>query len=622
MDKNSITGIIIIAVILIGYSFFTKPSKEEIAQRQHTADSIRVVRQYEDSQREKAYQADSVSKETAESAKSSSGVSDRSDKRDYGIYSSLEQGSDSLYVLENSKLKLSISKKGGRPYTLELKEFQTWDSLPLILFDGDSTVFGLEFFSDGKHINTNNLYFEKTGVETNLNGENNPVSLVMRLPVESGAFLEYSYTLNPDKYLVDVNVRMHDMDAYRTDNVVLNWEIYSPQQERGRQNAEAYTNLLYRYNEGEVEKFKARSKKESQEANETTRLQWVAYKQQFFASVLISEAKPFEGGHLSSQRMPENSKYINHFKSELPIAYDRSSDFNLPLQLYFGPNNFKVLKKTGYKLEELITLGGSIIGWINRFVIIQIFDWLGKYISSYGIIILLLTVIIKMALIPLTYKSYMSQAKMRALKPEIDEINAKIPKDKAVERQQATMALYKKAGVNPMGGCLPMILQMPILYAMFRFFPASIELRQEKFLWAHDLSTYDSILQLPFTIPMYGDHVSLFTLLMTVTTILSMKMTSTTGGSEGQLPGMKGMMYIMPVMFMLILNNFSAGLTYYYFLANVITLGQNVLFKQFVDEEALRKKLHSRKAKPTKKSGFQKRLEDMAKQRGYNPPKK
>ncbi len=625
MDRNSITGIIIIAIILIGYSFLTKPNKEEIAKRQHVADSIRIVEQERALQENKTIEVDSISNDSIVSA--GSGTSTRRSSppvtTDLGVFSSLTTGEDKFYVLENSRLKLTISAKGGRPYTLQLKDYQTWDSLPLILFDGDSTVFGLEFFSDGKHINTDELYFQKTGGEKSLFAENSPVSLTMRLPVDSiGAFLEYTYTVNPDKYLVDFNIRMREMDAHRTDNVILKWEIYSPQQEHGRQNAQSYTNLLYRFNDGEVEKFKARSKKEIQDVNETTRLEWVAYKQQFFASVLISEEKPFEGGYMASERMPEDSRYISHFRSELAIGYDRGSDYNLPLKMYFGPNNFKTLKRTGHKLEELITLGGPLIGWINRFVIIQIFDWLSRFISNYGIIILLLTVIIKITLLPLTYRSYMSQAKMRALKPEIEELNAKIPKEKAMERQQATMALYKKAGVNPMGGCLPMILQMPILYAMFRFFPASIELRQEQFLWAHDLSTYDSILHLPFNIPMYGDHVSLFTLLMTVTTILSMRMTSTTGGSDSQLPGMKGMMYIMPVMFMLILNNFSAGLTYYYFLANVITLGQNVLFKQFVDEEALRKKLYARKAKPVRKSGFQKRLEDMAKQRGYNMPKK
>jgi YidC/Oxa1 family membrane protein insertase len=258
-------------------------------------------------------------------------------------------------------------------------------------------------------------------------------------------------------------------------------------------------------------------------------------------------------------------------------------------------------------------------------VIIPIFDWLSRFIVNYGLIILLLTIIIKIGLLPLTYRSYLSQAKMKVLKPQIDELAHKYPKGKEMEKQQATMALYKKAGVSPMGGCLPMLLQFPILFAMFRFFPTSIELRQQGFLWATDLSTYDAIISwnhyIPILSTIYGNHISLFTLLMTVSTIISMKMSDTTASTQ-QMPGMKTMMYIMPVMFMFMLNNFSAGLTYYYFLANVITIGQNYLFKQFVDDEELLRKMEARKAKPVKKSKFQQRLEAMSKQRGYKVPKK
>jgi len=290
--------------------------------------------------------------------------------------------------------------------------------------------------------------------------------------------------------------------------------------------------------------------------------------------------------------------------------------------MYYGPNHFKTLKKYGMDLQELVYLGRNIIRWINQFVIIPIFNWLNKYINNYGIIILLLTLIIKMALFPLTYKSYVSQAKMRVLKPFIDEINKKYPKkEDAMKKQQAQMALYKQAGVSPLSGCLPMLLQMPILFAMFRFFPTSIELRQQSFLWAHDLSTYDSVLQLPFTIPMYGDHVSLFTILMTVSTILTMKLNSPSGDT-GQMPGMKGMMYIMPITFMLFLNNFAAALTYYYFLANLITFAQNMIAKAFVNEEEILRRVHERKKMPAKKSKWQQRLEEAAKAKGYNPPKK
>jgi YidC/Oxa1 family membrane protein insertase len=288
--------------------------------------------------------------------------------------------------------------------------------------------------------------------------------------------------------------------------------------------------------------------------------------------------------------------------------------------MYFGPNHYTNLKKYGDGLENLVFIGRNIVKGINKFVILPIFHWLNKFISNYGIIILLLTFIIKMGLFPLTYKSYLSQAKMRVLKPQIDEINAKIPKEKAMERQQATMALYKKVGVNPLGGCLPMLLQFPILIAMFRLFPTSIELRHQGFLWAHDLSTFDSIFSWETHIwglsTFYGNHISLFTILMTVSTIISMKMSQSTSMDYSAMPGMKTMMYIMPVMFMFFLNSFSAGLTYYYFLANVITIGQNEIFKRMIDEKKILAQLHAHKAKPVKKSKFQERLEKMAKERG------
>jgi YidC/Oxa1 family membrane protein insertase len=303
------------------------------------------------------------------------------------------------------------------------------------------------------------------------------------------------------------------------------------------------------------------------------------------------------------------------------VPFQRLSNETIKLKLFFGPNKFKLLKKyKEYQLESLVSLGKNIIRWINQFVIIPIFDWLSKFITNYGLIILLLTIIIKIGLLPLTYKSYLSQARMKVLKPQVDELTLKFPKGKELERQQATMALYKKAGVSPMGGCLPMLLQFPILFAMFKFFPTSIELRQEAFLWAKDLSTYDAIITWNQAIPILGNHISLFTVLMTVSTILSMKMSDTS--SSQQIPGMKTMMYVMPVMFMFMLNNFSAALTYYYFLANVITIGQNYLFKQFVDEKEILRKMEEKKAKPVKKSKFQQRIEEMSKQSGYKPARK
>jgi YidC/Oxa1 family membrane protein insertase len=349
-------------------------------------------------------------------------------------------------------------------------------------------------------------------------------------------------------------------------------------------------------------------------------LSWVAYVDQFFSSILITDDY-FLNASLSSTRTLTSPKYIRYYTSEVGVPFTPGSESKIAMRFYFGPNHISTLRKEGLQLENIVNLGKNIIGWINRFVIIPIFNLLNKYISNYGIIILILTLIIKIVLFPLTLKSYQSTAKMQVLKPMVDELSKKFPKkDDAMKKQQATMDLYKRAGVSPMGGCLPMLLQMPILFAMFRFFPVSIELRQQHFLWATDLSTYDSILNLPFNIPMYGNHVSLFTILMTVSSLLTMKMTGSQPGQDQ--PGMKMMTYMMPVMFMLIMNNLSSGLTYYYFLANLITWLQNIVSKRFIDADKVLATLEANKKKPVPKSKWQQRLEAASKQRGLNTPRR
>ena len=403
-------------------------------------------------------------------------------------------------------------------------------------------------------------------------------------------------------------------------SITLDWRMYIPQKEKGRTNEENYTSLKYKHYQDDVEGSKMRTKKESETFEISTRLSWVAYVDQFFSAVIITDTY-FLNGSLTSNLTPESKKYIRYFTSELGVPVTPGPDVSYQMRFYFGPNHLSTLKKEGHELEKIIYLGKNITGWISRFIIIPVFNWLEKYIDSYGIIILILTILIKLVLFPLTFKSYQSQAKMRVLKPLVDELNKKYPKQEdAMKKQQATMDLYKRAGINPMGGCLPMLLQFPILFAMFRFFPVSIELRQEHFLWATDLSTYDSILDLPFTIPIYGSHVSLFTLLMTASSILTMKMSGSSAGQDQ--PGMKMMTYMMPVMFMLILNQWSSGLTYYYFLANILTWIQNMISKRFIDEDKVLAALEENKKKPVKKSKWQQRLEEAARQRGINPPKR
>jgi YidC/Oxa1 family membrane protein insertase len=655
MDKNTITGIVLIFAIFIGFSIYngsrmTRSFNKTIA----VADSLykkgdleNARAEYINALRYKPNQPRAVemvnelnqklgftpATEKADTTRAISEVTnvpvkpvpgEVSDSSRYGVFGSDVSGDTGMITLQNNKLELRISPKGGKVYSARLKDYKTFDSLPLVLFSGDSTVFGFNFFtSDNKAIQTSNLYFKPEGDNRNINVTTQPESVVLRLNAGEDRYIEYRYTLAPDKYSVGFDVTFKSMDKIIGSNqssLTFDWRMYIPQQEKGRQNEENYATIRYRFYQDDVVALRLRQQKELEQKNLTTRVNWVAYEDQFFSSVLISN-EFFLNGVVSSQRTTGSPKYIRYYTSELGVPFTPGPESKASFKLYYGPNHITTLRKEGNELIQLVPLGKNITGWINRFVIIPVFNWLQKYIASYGLIILILTILIKIVLLPLTFKSYQSQAKMQVLKPMVDELAKKFPKQEdAMKKQQATMDLYKRAGVNPMGGCLPMLLQMPILFAMFRFFPVSIELRQQHFLWATDLSTYDSILQLPFTIPMYGNHVSLFTLLMTASTLLTMKMTGSSPGSDQ--PGMKVMMYAMPVMFMVILNQFSSGLTYYYFLANILTYLQNLLSKRFIDEDKVLATLEENRKKPLKKSKWQQRLEQAAKQRGINPPKR
>lgn len=654
MDRNTITGLILIFLVFIGFSIYNnnrlnKGFENAIAAAEEQVANGNLERartEYVNALRFKPNQPEvlqklnelnvklgitpasqdqdplqSVPAETDASAGTRQVVTDP-DR--LGVFSAALEGEEDFITLENNLLELKISLKGGRVYSARLKEFVTHDSKPLILFSGDSTVFGFNFFTaDNKAIQTNDLYFSPLSEERSISVADDPGIVVLRLNADSNKYIEYKYTLLPDRYNLLFDVSFHNMDEVLPANqnsITLDWRMYIPQKEKGRTNEENYTSLKYKHYQDDVEGSKMRTKKESETFEISTRLSWVAYVDQFFSAVIITDTY-FLNGSLTSNLTPESKKYIRYFTSELGVPVTPGPDVSYQMRFYFGPNHLSTLKKEGHELEKIIYLGKNITGWISRFIIIPVFNWLEKYIDSYGIIILILTILIKLVLFPLTFKSYQSQAKMRVLKPLVDELNKKYPKQEdAMKKQQATMDLYKRAGINPMGGCLPMLLQFPILFAMFRFFPVSIELRQEHFLWATDLSTYDSILDLPFTIPIYGSHVSLFTLLMTASSILTMKMSGSSAGQDQ--PGMKMMTYMMPVMFMLILNQWSSGLTYYYFLANILTWIQNMISKRFIDEDKVLAALEENKKKPVKKSKWQQRLEEAAKQRGINPPKR
>jgi len=640
MDRKSIIGILLIFAILVVFSYLNQPSKEEIAEQQQIKDSIEQVEAQRVLEQQKYLEEQERQQNAVEVGDTTVQQEMEQAKEDeFGIFGRVALGTEEFSTLENDRMIITFSNKGGRIYSVELKDYQRYDSTALVLFDGPETLFGLNFFSQNRSISTDQLFFKQVGSRKNVVISGPPVktgdegrikvnkenpgetkSVTFRLEPEPGKYIEYVYTLSHNSFMVDFDVNMKGMNDYISRNqsyLNFSWAYDVPRQEHySRFGEDRYTNITYKFFEDEVDNL---SKGKSDEEELTTNVKWIGFKQLFFSSTIIADdAFPNASVRQDKYDYENTPDYLAYFQADIAIPYEGSPNENHKLQFYFGPNHYQTLKQYGLDMERQIDLGYAIVRPVNKYVIIPVFNFLRRYIDNFGIIILLLTVMIKMVLFPFTYKSYMSQAKMRALKPEIDEINEKFGKEKAMEKQQATMALYRKAGVNPMGGCLPMILQMPILFAMFFFFPTSIELRGESFLWAKDLSTYDSIISWNFDIPLIGNfmgnHISLFTVLMTITTIISTRLSQSSASTQG-MPGMKSMMYIMPVMFFFLLNSYPSGLSYYYFLANLITIGQTYAIRQFfVDEDKIRAQLQANKKKPAKKSGFQKRLEDMAKQ--------
>ncbi|MDP2338167.1 MAG: membrane protein insertase YidC [Bacteroidota bacterium] len=641
MDRNTVIGVALIFTILIGFSYFNKPSEKQIEAAKRTRDSIEMVRAEQQKQIVSAAKLDSIQSSAAPIVKSDSlNLSeDNTRKEKFGVFASAAVGKEKFYVLENNLLKVTFSNKGGRIYSVELKNFKTFDQKPLILFEGNTSKFGMNFFAQNRSIETESFYFTpsdstasrkmngpevKKGKEGNekYNSENkgDSTTFSMKLFAGEGKYLEYKYALKYNSYLVGFEINTKGLDKVITTNsnyLNFNWNILVPRQEKkSNMGEDNYTTIYYKYQDDAVDKL---STGKSGAESLRTKTKWISFKQLFFSSTLIAD-NAFPTADIKSTLTKEDPRYLGTFNADVALPYDGKESENIKMKFYFGPNHYSTLKQYDLSMESLINLGYAVVRPVNKWLIIPTFNFLRRFIDNFGIIILLLTIFIKLLIFPFTYKSYHSQAKMKALKPEIDEINAKFGKDKAMEKQQATMALYKKAGVNPMGGCLPMVFQFPVLIAMFFFFPTSIELRQQSFLWATDLSTYDSIWNLPFTIPFYGAHVSLFCLLMTVTTIISTYLNSQTQNTDA-MPGMKTMMYIMPVMFLFILNSYASGLSYYYFLANVITIGQMYVFRMMIDEDKIRAQIQLNKKKVVVKSKFQQKLEDMSKQKGIQPRK-
>jgi YidC/Oxa1 family membrane protein insertase len=598
-DKNSLIGFVLMAIILIVFNTFFFP---EIPQEQTLTTTPTEIIAAETQLAETA-----ISRITP--TLNNNTVSDEL-KATYGIFASAAIGTDEFQTIENDKLKITVANKGGRIISVILKEYQTFDSLALDLFDADSSRFNLQF-TTGHNINTADLYFV---------AEQSSNTLSMKLKADDSHYVEYVYTLTDD-YLIDFDINFVGMESIIPSGVNymnLEWQMKTPQTEKSKTNQDMYTGLQYQYSADNEVDYLSFTSTDEDEIN--ARLNWVAFKQQFFSAIIIAKNGFDKPTNLTSTKS-EGSKFIKDLAAKFELPYNHKRDEQLSFQFYFGPNHYKTLESYNSGFEELVPLGWGIFGWVNQYIIINIFDFLSKYFASYGLIILILTLIIKIGLAPFTYKAFLSQAKMKVLKPEIDKINEKLKGKDPMKAQQETMGLYRKAGVNPMGGCLPMLFQFPILIAMFRFFPASIELRQESFLWADDLSSYDSIYNLGFNIPFYGDHISLFTLLMTVSTLLYTHMNSSM--ATGQMAQMKWMMYLMPIMFLGFFNNYAAGLSYYYFLANMFTFTQQYFMKIMIDEDAILAQLEANKKKPAKpKSKFQKKLEDMQKKQEQQLKKK
>lgn len=676
MDKNSIIGLLLMGLIIFGFTYINRPSPEELEQQRIEREQMEA-KEAEKSADPGALKFDSITSAEVATIKSTvrelgvtdtvSGVSTlKLDKVDLRLSADGEltgtvdadgrvvpvadiisngsalpvtvgvpatanlrkalatvaryrgfarhiTGDSTTVKLENKVLSLELSNKGGVISRATLRDYDSYDSTKVALLSPETDLYSFTLTSANQRFETREFYF-------------NPVQLsdscvLMQLDLGDGAKWGIRYTLPADGYLVKVDIMQEGMQSIIPTSVAsmdFTWHQKMRRNEAGRVFEERNSALYYMYIDGDVDNL-SESGDDSKEI--TQRLKWISCKNQFFSAVMMAQTN-FSGGNLSSTELKDNPDFIKEMNFDMTLEYSASAANPASFVMYLGPNSYPVMSSLekeifpdeNMHLTKLIPLGWPIFRWINTLIIIPVFTILGNFISNYGIIILLLTIFIKIILFPFTYKSLMSQARMRLLAPEIKAINDKYPgNENAMKRQQETMALYSRAGANPLSGCLPMLLQMPILVAMFWFFPSAIELRGESFLWAKDLSAPDAIISwttnIPFISSTFGNHISLFCLLMTITNIIYTRVTMQTQNSSG-MPGMKWMMYLMPVMFLFIFNNYAAGLSYYYFLSLLITIVQTYIFRKVVSEEKMRAKMAEAAKKPKKKSGFMARLEE------------
>ncbi len=606
MNKNSIIGFVLIGVILFGFSWYQSRQFKKQAEYQAQLDSVARVEMLAQ------MAADSVRKANLPAAENS--VADIPAAKnviykDAGLEAAASKEA-SFCTLANDRIEVVFTSRGAQPYSVKLKDYRTYDSTDLYLIRPEMSDFGISVYA-GENINTKDFVFDIAEVTD--------TTVVMRLPFAAGGYLEQKYSLDADSYMVQNELSFVGMGSVIPRNVSMfdiDWNVIIPRLEKGYKNEMQYSKVDYRFPDDN--KVNEVSRGRNGEKRLDARVSWFAFQQQFFSAIMRAK-NDFSSADLKLNFYDIDDPQRNLMACSAKLRSDlnvNSEKVTVPFEFYFGPNHYRTLKSYDQKYEKIIPLGGWLVGWISRIVIIPCFNFLGSFISNYGIVILLMTLLIKLVISPLTIKSYMSSAKMNVIKPEVDKLNEKYPKQEdAMKKQQAMMDLYKRAGISPMGGCLPMLLQFPILFAMFRFFPASIELRQQKFLWADDLSAYDSILDLPFNIPLYGDHISLFALLMAISMFVYSKMTSSQMSNDPNMAGMKFMsVWMMPIMMLFICNNLSSGLSYYYLLSNLITMFQTWVIRRFVvDEKKIHAQLAASAGKPVTKSKWQKRLEEAQK---------
>ena len=606
MNKSNLTGFVLIFAIMMGFSWYQSRQYRQQAEAQAQLDSIARAEQMVAMALDSVKRAEGL---VTDGEMAGVKVMNMPAYKD-SMLTEARLAEASVYKLSNDKVEIEFTTRGAQPYSVKINDYKTYDSTDLYLIKPEMSQMGISIFA-GENINTKDFVFQVA--------EHNDSTIVMQLPFAEGGYIQQRYVLPKDGYMLQNELSFVNMDGIIPRNVSMfdiDWSVIIPRLEKGYKNEKQYSKLDYYFTGDKKPEEIGRSRDAAKRID--TKVKWFAFQQQFFSAIMTADTE-FASADLDVKYFAENDPSRNLMACSAKLRSDfraGSDNVTVPYTFYFGPNDYSGLKAYDQKYEKIIPLGGWMVGWFSRLVIIPCFDFLGKFISNYGLVILLMTLLIKLIISPLTIKSYKSSAKMQVIKPEVDKLNQKYPNEKdAMKKQQAMMDLYQKAGISPMGGCLPMLLQMPILFAMFRFFPASIELRQQKFLWADDLSAYDSIWDFGVNIPLLGDHLSLFALLMAVTMFIYSKMTSAQMSDDPNMAGMKFMsVWLMPIMMFFICNNLSSALSYYYLLSNIITMAMTWYIRKFVvTEEKVRADMMLRANQPKKKSKWQQKLEEAQK---------